>query len=67
MRTLVGVRFKDKGKIEYYDPAGKTFKVGDGVVCEGPIGLQYAEVVIANTDIEDDKLDPEKEILPIIR
>lgn len=65
MKTIIGVRFKKTGKIYFFDPKGKEVKVGDHVIVETSVGEEYAEVMIANRQMEDEKIvSPLK---PIIR
>lgn len=67
MKIVVGVKFKENGKLEYYSPENLELKVGDGVICEGPIGIQYGEIALANTEIDEEKLEEIKPLNPIIR
>ena len=65
MKTIIGVRFKKPGKIYFFDPKDNEIKVGDHVIVETSIGEEYAEVMIANRQMPDEKLvTPLK---PIIR
>lgn len=65
MPSIVGVRFRNAGKIYYFDPTNVVFNRGDGVIVETVRGVEYGKVVIPNKDV------PEKEIVgqlkPIIR
>jgi len=45
---IVGVRFKDAGKIYYFDPVKITAKVGDCVIVETSRGLEYGFVAEGN-------------------
>ena len=44
--TVVGVRFKQAGKIYYFDPAAHDLRPGDRVIVETGRGLEYGHVVI---------------------
>lgn len=65
MKNIVGVRFKKPGKIYFFDPGKYQVKKDDFVIVETAMGEEYAEVVIPNRQMPDDKiLNPLK---PIIR
>lgn len=42
MAEIIGVRFKNVGKIYYFDPDGKTLQQGDRVIVETARGLNAA-------------------------
>lgn len=56
MTEIIGVRFKDVGKVYYFSPAGEKLKTGDRVIVETARGIECGEVVIANRTIEDEKV-----------
>ncbi len=56
MTEIIGVRFKDVGKVYYFSPAGEKLKTGDRVIVETARGIECGEVVIANRAIEDEKV-----------
>ena len=56
MTEIIGVRFKDVGKIYYFSPNKNTVKCGNHVIVETARGVECGEVVIANREIEDDKV-----------
>ena len=65
MAEVVGVRFKEVGKIYYFDPDLKKLKKGDRVIVETARGIECGEVALENRDIsEDEIIHPLK---PIIR
>jgi len=64
---VVGVKFKQRDKITYFNPEKKLYNLGEGVICENQIGLMYGEISLTNTEISDDKLNLETPINPIIR
>lgn len=53
---IIGVRFKEVGKIYYFDPAGKTFSAGDSVIVETSRGIEYGKVAIANKRVGGTKV-----------
>ena len=56
MTEIIGVRFKDVGKIYYFSPAGKKVKTGTKVIVETARGVECGEVVIPNRAIGEDKV-----------
>ena len=66
MKTIIGVRFKKTGKIYYFDPNGLEIEKGMPVIVETAMGDEYGETVIANKEIEEEKLtNPLKNIIRI--
>jgi cell fate regulator YaaT (PSP1 superfamily) len=53
MYKVVGVRFKEAGKIYYFDPTDIELKVGDDVIVETVRGLEYGNVVVPLKEVED--------------
>ena len=58
---IIGVRFRDTGKVYYFSPEGITAKEGDHVVVETARGLEFGEVMIGNKQV------PTSEIVPPLR
>lgn len=56
MKTVIGVRFKDGGKMYYFDPGELAVKEGDGVIVETARGTEFGDVVAAPQEVEDDKI-----------
>ena len=56
MTTVCGVRFKDVGKVYYFDPGDLTLAAGDHAVVETSRGLEYGEVLLGNTEVEDSEI-----------
>ena len=66
MTEIIGVRFKDVGKIYYFSPAGNKIECGSHVIVETARGVECGEVVIANRKVEDSKVvQPLKSIIRI--
>lgn len=64
MKTIIGIKFKPTGKVYYFDPKGQKFNKGDYVIVETVNGPEFAEVTIANKELDEDKLvSPLKPIL----
>ena len=65
MAEVIGVRFKQVGKIYYFDPKNIQLKTGDMVVVETARGIECGKVAIQNKDVPDEEiLHPLK---PLIR
>ena len=65
MINIVGVRFKNAGKIYYFDPVDFEIENNMDVVVETARGLEYGTVVVGKKDIDEESLvSPLK---PIIR
>ena len=56
MTTVCGVRFKDVGKVYYFDPGDLTLAARDHAVVETSRGLEYGEVLLGNTEVEDSEI-----------
>ncbi len=56
MVSVIGVRFKDVGKVYYFDPDGVELKVGDNVIVETSRGVECGKVALANRQLSDDKV-----------
>ena len=65
MSEVVGIRFKEVGKIYYFDPIGFNLNKGDRVIVETVRGLECGEVAQANKDVNDDEII--KPLKPIVR
>lgn len=65
MPTIIGVKFKQKGKTYFFSPDNIQFEVGDGAIVETTRGLEYTFVTVANTDVPDS--DIKGELKPIVR
>ncbi len=62
---IVGVNFRPAAKIYYFDPSGKSYKVGEKVIVETSRGIELGVVKIANRQISAKELVPP--LRPIIR
>ena len=65
MTEIIGIRFKEVGKVYYFAPANNKVTVGHKVIVETTRGVECGEVVIPNREVDD------KEVIaplkPIIR
>lgn len=62
---VVGVRFKNVGKIYYFSSNNLDLNYKDKVIVESSDGYDLAEIALANIDIDKEKFD--KELSKIIR
>lgn len=66
MTRVIGVRFRNVGKIYYFSPKNLEIHTGDHVIVETARGVEYGHVVLAPRDVEDDKvIQPLKEVIRI--
>jgi cell fate regulator YaaT (PSP1 superfamily) len=56
VQTVVGIRFKEAGKIYYFGPGQLKLAQGDDVIVETVRGVEYGMVVIGPREVEDDKI-----------
>lgn len=56
MIKVIGVRFRNAGKIYYFDPAGREIHTGDHVIVETARGIEYGYVVLGSREVTDDKV-----------
>lgn len=56
MAEIVGIKFKDVGKVYYFDPNGMTFQRGDKAIVETARGLECGEVATENSDVPDESI-----------
>lgn len=57
MAAIVGIRFKQAGKIYYFDPKGfEDVEIGDWVIVKTSRGTEAGRVVIAPRQVVDDEL-----------
>jgi len=62
---IIGVRFRNAGKIYFFDPAGEKIEKGEHVIVETARGVEYGMVVLGNKFVEEEKvIQPLK---PVIR
>ncbi len=56
MTEVVSIKYRNRGKSYFFDPAGMTLKAGDQVVVETSKGLELGTVVKGNHEIEDEQV-----------
>ncbi len=66
MAEVIGVRFKEVGKVYYFDPDSLKLKKGDRVIVETVRGIECGEVAMDNRDIDDEEIvKPLKKLIRI--
>lgn len=65
MQTIVGIQFRNTGKVYYFAPGKLVFAKGDGAIVETARGLEYAEVVLPNCEVDDSEI--KGELKPVVR
>ena len=65
MAEVIGVRFKEVGKVYYFDPQGNKLRSGDMVIVETARGLECGEVALANKTVDDESIT--HPLKPLIR
>ncbi len=65
MTEIIGIRFKEVGKVYYFSPKGKQLTIGDKVIVETARGVECGEVVIPNREVDDKAVV--QPLKPIIR
>lgn len=64
MIKVIGVRFRNAGKIYYFAPGKLEIKNGDHVIVETARGIEYGYVVLGNREVEDNKvIQPLKSVI----
>ena len=56
MAEIVGIKFKDVGKVYYFGPNGMSFQKGDKAIVETARGLECGEVATENSDVPDESI-----------
>ena len=65
MAVIIGVRFKNTGKVYYFDPGQNQLEKGSLVVVETARGIECGEVVIPNKEVADSTIV--KPLKPVLR
>ena len=64
MAEVIGVRFKDAGKVYYFDPCGLQVENGAKVVVETAHGIECGDVAMENREVSDSTIvQPLKKVL----
>lgn len=65
MVKVVGIRFKQAGKVYFFDPCGFDIKLNDNVIVETSRGIEYGKVVVEPKEVEKSNLV--SALKPVIR
>lgn len=65
MTKVVGVRFREAGKVYYFAPGELDIKRDQHVIVETARGLEYGTVMLGVSEVEDDKIV--QPLKPVIR
>ena len=64
MTTVIGIRFKDGGKVYYFDPKELSPKQGSFVIVETARGLECGIVAMERSEVEDEAVvSPLKQVM----
>ncbi|MCH3973290.1 MAG: stage 0 sporulation family protein [Oscillospiraceae bacterium] len=56
MAKVIGVRFKNLGKVYYFDPEDQQLQIGNHVIVETARGVECGEVAMPNREIAEDHI-----------
>lgn len=66
MAEVIGVRFKNVGKVYYFDPDGNALKKGDMVIVETARGVECGEIAMENREMSDESIvQPLKKLIRV--
>ena len=65
MVKIIGIRFRNGGKVYYFDPKDMEFKKGDHAIVETARGVECGRVVLAPREVEDSQVV--QPLRPVIR
>jgi len=66
MKDIIGVRFRQAGKIYYFSAGNIEVEPGNHVIVETARGVEYGKVVLSKREIDDEELvAPVKEIIRV--
>lgn len=65
MKEVIGVRFRENGKIYFFDPLNYKIDPGRHVIVETARGVEYGKVVLGRREIDEEKMS--SPLKPIIR
>ena len=64
MTSVVGVKFKEAGKLYYFSPGSIEVEAGENVIVETARGLEFGKVTMGITEVdESDIVAPLKKII----
>lgn len=66
MVKVIGVRFRNVGKVYYFDPKSLNVRSGDSVIVETARGVEFGTVVLTPREVDESKvISPLKEVIRV--
>ena len=66
MVNVVGIKFRNAGKVYYFDPAGFDVSAGDNVIIETARGIEFGTVTMEQSQVHpDDIVQPLRKIIRV--
>ncbi len=66
MKIIIGVHFRQAGKVYYFDPGKEQIERGEHVIVETAKGVEYGTVVLPNREMAEEKIvAPLKKIIRV--
>ncbi len=66
MKIIIGVSFRQAGKVYYFDPGDRQIERGQHVIVETAKGVEYGTVVVPNREMAEEKIvAPLKKIIRV--
>lgn len=66
MKQVVGIKFKETGKVYYFDPGDLKLREGLHVIVDTAMGEEYAIVTVPNKEVEDSEVtEPLKKVVRV--
>lgn len=66
MIKIIGVRFRNVGKIYYFNPKDLKVRIGMNVIVETARGVEYGQVVLGPKDVDEEQVvQPLKDVIRI--
>ncbi len=66
MKIIIGVSFRQAGKVYFFDPGDEQIECGEHVIVETAKGVEYGTVVVPNREMAEEKIvAPLKKIIRV--
>ena len=65
MTKVIGVRFRNAGKVYYFDPKDLELKNGDSVIVETARGMECGRAVFSPREVDDSRV--QQPLRPVLR
>lgn len=66
MKIIIGVSFRQAGKVYFFDPGDEQIERGEHVIVETAKGVEYGTVVVSNREMAEEKIvAPLKKIIRV--